>query len=368
MSTFKAIRIDKADKGTTVALTQFDEAELMDGNVVVQVEWSTVNYKDGLAVTGKAPVVRRFPMIAGIDFAGTVKTSSHPDWKPGEKVICNGWGLGETHLGAYAEKARVNGDWLVRLPDEMTTRDAMAIGTAGYTAMLSVLALEKHGLTPKDGPIVVTGAAGGVGSVAISLLSKRGFQVIASTGRMSEEVYLKSLGASEVIDRAELSGAAKPLAKERWAGGIDSVGSTTFGKSAVDDQISRRHCRVRPGGWHGPAIVGRAVHFAQYLPPRDRLCNMSYRAEEARLAATSDRSERRAPCCDHTRNQTRGRHGGRCLRTCWPSAWPHRGQDPIARIRRRAPASLPSCDGAHHRFDFDTAQESSRHWFGCLLE
>jgi acrylyl-CoA reductase (NADPH) len=228
MSTFKAIRIDKADKGTAVALTQFDEAELMDGDVVVQVEWSTVNYKDGLAITGKAPVVRRFPMIAGIDFAGTIETSSHPGWKSGDKVICNGWGMGETHLGAYAEKARVKGDWLVRLPDGMTTRDAMAVGTAGYTAMLSVLALEKHGLTPKDGPIVVTGAAGGVGSVAISLLSKLGFQVIASTGRTSEEVYLRSLGASEIIDRAELSGVAKPLARERWAGGIDSVGSTTL--------------------------------------------------------------------------------------------------------------------------------------------
>ncbi|CAN5537348.1 MDR family oxidoreductase [soil metagenome] len=228
MSTFKAIRIDKAEKGTTVAITQFDDSELMDGDVTVAVEWSTVNYKDGLAVTGKAPVVRRFPMIAGIDFAGTVATSTHPGWKPGDKVICNGWGMGETHLGAYAEKARVNGDWLVRLPDGMTTRSAMAIGTAGYTAMLSVLALEKHGLTPKDGPVVVTGAAGGVGSVAIALLSKLGYHVIASTGRTAESDYLRGLGAAEMIDRAELSGAAKPLAKERWAGGIDSVGSTTL--------------------------------------------------------------------------------------------------------------------------------------------
>jgi acrylyl-CoA reductase (NADPH) len=228
LATFKAIRIDKAEKGTAVALTQFDEAELMDGDVTVAVEWSTVNYKDGLAVTGKAPVVRRFPMIAGIDFAGTVTQSSHALWKTGDKVICNGWGMGETHLGAYAEKARVNGDWLVRLPEGMSTRDAMAIGTAGYTAMLSVLALEKHGLTPKQGPIVVTGAAGGVGSVAIAVLSKLGYHVIASTGRMSETAYLRDLGAAEVIDRSELSGPAKPLAKERWAGGIDSVGSTTL--------------------------------------------------------------------------------------------------------------------------------------------
>ncbi len=228
VGTFRAIRIDKAEKGTTVSLTQFDEAELMEGDVTIRVEWSTLNYKDGLAVTGKAPVVRRFPMIAGIDLAGTVEQSSHPQWKAGDKVICNGWGMGETHLGAYAEKARVKGDWLVRLPEGMSARDAMAIGTAGYTAMLSVLALEKHGLTPKDGPIVVTGAAGGVGSVATAVLSKLGYHVIASTGRVSEAAYLKSLGAAEVIDRAELSGPAKPLAKERWAGGIDSVGSTTL--------------------------------------------------------------------------------------------------------------------------------------------
>ena len=228
MATFKAIRIDKAEKGTTAALTQFDEAELMEGDVTVTVEWSTLNYKDGLAVTGKAPVVRRFPMIAGIDFSGTVEASSHPQWKAGDKVICTGWGLGETHLGAYAEKARVKGDWLVRLPQGMTSRGAMAIGTAGFTAMLAVLALEKNGLTPKHGPIVVTGAAGGVGSVAIAVLSKLGYSVIASTGRMSEAPYLKALGAAEVIDRNELSGPAKPLARERWAGGIDSVGSTTL--------------------------------------------------------------------------------------------------------------------------------------------
>jgi acrylyl-CoA reductase (NADPH) len=228
VGTFKALRIDKADKGTTATLTQFDEAELMDGDVTVRVEWSTLNYKDGLAVTGKAPVVRRFPMIAGIDFAGTVEHSSHPQWKSGDKVVCNGWGMGETHLGAYAEKARVKGDWLVRLPDGMSAREAMAIGTAGYTAMLSVLALEKHGLTPASGSIVVTGAAGGVGSVATAVLSKLGYHVIASTGRMSEADYLKGLGAAEVIDRNELSATPKPLAKERWAGGIDSVGSTTL--------------------------------------------------------------------------------------------------------------------------------------------
>lgn len=228
MSTFRAIRIDKADKGTTTALTQFDETELMDGDVTVRVEWSTLNYKDGLALTGKAPVVRRFPMIAGIDFAGTVEQSSNPQWKAGDKVVCTGWGMGETHLGAYAEKARVKGDWLVALPQGMSTRDAMAIGTAGFTAMLAVLALEKQGVSAASGPVVVTGAAGGVGSVATAVLAKLGYHVIASTGRISETEYLKHLGAAEVIDRNELSGPAKPLAKERWAGGVDSVGSTTL--------------------------------------------------------------------------------------------------------------------------------------------
>src|SRR3982074_2782330 len=185
----------------------------MEGDVTVRVEWSTLNYMDGLAVTGKAPVVRRFPMIAGIDFAGTDEQSSHREWKPGDKVICTGWGMGETHLGAYAEKARVKGDWLVRLPEGMSARDAMAIGTAGFTAMLAVLALERHGLAPERGPVVVPGAAGGVGSVATAVLAKLGYHVIASTGRMAEGDYLKHLGAAEVIDRGELSGPAKQRAK-----------------------------------------------------------------------------------------------------------------------------------------------------------
>jgi acrylyl-CoA reductase (NADPH) len=228
LSTFKAIVIEKSDSGQTVSLSDFDEAKLMEGDVTVGIEWSTVNYKDGLAITGKAPVVRRWPMIAGVDLAGTVESSAHPDWKVGDKVILNGWGLGETHLGAYAQKARVKGDWLVRLPSSMSTRDAMAIGTAGYTAMLAVIALERHGLKPESGPLVVTGAAGGVGSVAVAILAKRGFQITASTGRPEEADYLKRLGAAEIIERKELTGAVRPLAKERWAGGIDSVGSTTL--------------------------------------------------------------------------------------------------------------------------------------------
>ena len=220
--------IRKTDAGQSIGLEDFDDKDLMDGDVTVAVEWSTVNYKDGLAITGKAPVVRRFPMIPGIDFAGTVEASTHPGWKPGDKVILNGWGLGETHLGAYGEKARVKGDWLVRLPGSMSARDAMAIGTAGYTAMLAVMALEHQGVRPTDGPVLVTGAAGGVGSVAVAILAKLGFQVAASTGRPQEADYLKRLGALEIIDRKDLAGAPRPLAKERFAGAIDVVGSTTL--------------------------------------------------------------------------------------------------------------------------------------------
>jgi acrylyl-CoA reductase (NADPH) len=228
VAAFKAVVIEKAESGTKAALTEFDEANLMEGDVTVRVEYSTVNYKDGLAITGKAPVVRRFPMIAGIDFAGTVESSTSAAWKPGDKVILNGWGCGETHLGAYAEKARVKGEWLVPLPKTTSAREAMAIGTAGYTAMLAVMALERHGIGPASGPIAVTGAAGGVGSVAIAILSKRGFAVHAVTGRPQEADYLKSLGATEIVDRKELAGPPKPLAKERWAGAIDAVGSTTL--------------------------------------------------------------------------------------------------------------------------------------------
>jgi acrylyl-CoA reductase (NADPH) len=228
MPTFKAIVIDKSAAGQTVGLADFDETDLMEGDVTFRPEWSTLNYKDGLAVTGKAPVVRRFPMIAGIDGAGTVETSSHPDWKPGDKVILNGWGCGETHLGCYAQKARVKGDWLVPLPAGMSAHDAMAIGTAGYTAMLAVMALERQGVTPDRGPVVVTGASGGVGSVAVAVLAHLGYHVVASTGRPQETPWLRELGAAEVIDRAELTAAPRPLGKERWAGGIDAVGSVTL--------------------------------------------------------------------------------------------------------------------------------------------
>src|SRR5258708_22110260 len=228
VATFKAIVISKTESGTAAALTDFDAQDLMEGDVTLRPEWSTVNYKDGLAITGKAPVVRRFPMIAGVDAAATVEASSHPAWKPGDQVLLNGWGCGETHLGMFAEKARVKGDWLVALPPGLSSRDAMAIGTAGYTAMLCVMALERAGIGPGSGPVIVTGAAGGVGSIAVALLSRLGYQVSASTGRLAETGYLKDLGATEVIARADLTGPARPLAKERWAGGIDTVGSTTL--------------------------------------------------------------------------------------------------------------------------------------------
>jgi acrylyl-CoA reductase (NADPH) len=228
MGMFKAVVIEKSEGGQSVGFRDFDENDLMEGDVTVRVTHSALNYKDGLALTGKAPVVRRFPMIPGIDFAGVVETSSHPEFKPGDKVVLNGWGTGETHLGAYAQKSRVKGDWLIPLPQGLSPADAMAIGTAGYTAMLAVLALEKHGLKPGKGPAVVTGAAGGVGSVAIALLAKTGWHVIASTGRTQEADYLKGLGAAEIIDRNELSQPAKPLSKERWAAGVDSVGSHTL--------------------------------------------------------------------------------------------------------------------------------------------
>ncbi|WP_159592152.1 MDR family oxidoreductase [Chelativorans xinjiangense] len=226
---FEAVLITRdEEKNQSAAFVEMTEDELMEGDVTVAVEATTVNYKDGLAITGKAPVVRRFPMIPGVDFAGTVTRSTHADWKEGDKVILNGWGVGETHYGAYAAKARVSGDWLVPLPGGMSPREAMAVGTAGYTAMLCVMALERHGITPDRGPVIVTGAAGGVGSVAIALLAGLGYEVAASTGRPAEEAYLKGLGASEIIAREELSGPARPLGKERWAGGVDAVGSHTL--------------------------------------------------------------------------------------------------------------------------------------------
>ena len=228
MQRFKAFVITRADKGQALAWSELGEADLMDGDVTVRISHSTINYKDGLALTGKLPVVRRWPMIPGIDLAGTVEASGNPAFRPGDAVVLNGWGLGETHLGGYSEIARVKADWLVPLPKAFTPAEAMAIGTAGYTSMLAVLALERHGVTPGAGPVLVTGAAGGVGSVAVALLARLGYHVVVSTGRAAEADYLRDLGAREVIDRAELSGQPRPLGKERWAGAIDSVGSATL--------------------------------------------------------------------------------------------------------------------------------------------
>jgi acrylyl-CoA reductase (NADPH) len=228
---FQGILIEKDVPGAT--LREIDEAGLPEGDVTVQVDWSTLNYKDALAITGKGPVVRRFPMVPGIDFAGTVSDSRHPHWKPGDRVLLNGWGVGENHWGGLARTARVRGDWLLALPDGFTARQAMAIGTAGYTAMLCVLALEKHGVKPGDGELLVTGASGGVGSIAVALLARLGYTVTASTGKSAEAAWLTALGATTVIDRAELSAPGKPLGKERWAGVVDSVGSHTLANACA---------------------------------------------------------------------------------------------------------------------------------------
>jgi acrylyl-CoA reductase (NADPH) len=226
--TFKAVRVDKTEAGQDVRFVETDERDLGEGDVTVRVTHSTVNYKDGLALSGKSAIPRKFPLLLGIDFAGVVEASEHSGFKPGDAVFVNGFGLGETHSGGYSQLARVKGDWLLPIPDGWSAAEVMAVGTAGYTAALSVDAIEAAGVTPASGPAIVTGAAGGVGSVAIALLAKVGWSVIASTGRAQEADYLKSLGASEIVERASLAGPAKLLAKERWAAGIDSVGSTTL--------------------------------------------------------------------------------------------------------------------------------------------
>jgi len=229
VDTFQALLVTKDDDRQSVGLTELTDADLMEGNVTVAVEHSTVNYKDGLAITGKAPIIRKFPLIPGIDLAGRVLRSEDPRFQTGDRVVLNGYGLGEVHHGGYAERARVKGDWLILLPENISTADAMAIGTAGYTSMLCVLALENAGITPDKGDILVTGAAGGVGSIAIALLDKLGYRVVASSRRAEQERdYLEGLGANEIIDARELSGAGVPLDKERWAGAVDSVGSRTL--------------------------------------------------------------------------------------------------------------------------------------------
>jgi len=225
---FNALLATKTGDAITAGVVPLTEQDLMPGDVTVAVEYSTVNYKDALALSGRSPVIRTFPLIPGIDLAGVVESSSHPGYAPGDRVLVNGWGLSQTHHGGYAQKARVPGEWLVKIPEAFTSRDAMAIGTAGYTAMLSVLALEHGGVSPDQGDILVTGANGGAGSIAIALLSTLGYRVVASTGRLEESAYLKELGAAEILDRATLSEPGAPIAKERWAGAIDAVGSHTL--------------------------------------------------------------------------------------------------------------------------------------------
>ena len=255
---FSALLISKTDQGQTVEVTQLDEAQLPEGDVVIDVEYSTLNYKDGLAITGRSPVVRKWPMVPGIDLAGTVSQSSHADWKAGDKVVLNGFGVGEAHWGGLAQKAKLKGDWLIALPAGITARQAMAIGTAGYTAALCVDALVKNGVTPDRGEVLVTGATGGVGSVAIALLAKAGFTVAASSGKASEADYLKQLGASTVIDRNELSAPGKPMQKERWAGVVDSVGSHTLANACA---------QTRYGGSVAACGLAQGMDFPASVAP-----------------------------------------------------------------------------------------------------
>ena len=259
MDTFKALLASKSEAGNTIAFTRMSPRDLMDGDVDVRISHTTINYKDGLAMTGRAPIIRRWPLIPGIDFSGTVVASSNRDFGAGDEVILNGWGVGETHHGGYAQYARVKGDWLIRKPAGLSSAQAMAIGTAGYTAMLCVLALEAHGITPDKGPVAVTGAAGGVGSIAVSVLGRLGYHVIASTGRPAEESFLKSLGAAEVIDRKELSGPARPLGKERWAGAVDVAGSHTLAN--LISMTKYGGCVAAAGLAHGVDLPSSVMPF-----------------------------------------------------------------------------------------------------------
>jgi len=288
---FNALLIEKDDAGYRASVKALDDTQLPEGEVTVRVAYSTINYKDGLAITGKSPVVRKFPLVAGIDFAGTVEASTDPRFAPGQAVVLNGWGVGETHSGGLAQRARVKADWLLPLPAGLTPRQAMAIGTAGYTAMLCVMAIEKHGIAPGSGDILVTGANGGVGTVAITLLAKLGYRVVASTGRLQEADFLKSLGAVDVISRDELSAPGRPLGKERWAGAIDAVGSHTLANACAG---------TRYGGAVAACGLAQGMDFPGSVAPfilrgvtlygiDSVMCPMPRRAEAwARLAKDLD--------------------------------------------------------------------------------
>jgi acrylyl-CoA reductase (NADPH) len=295
--TFRAVRADKSDAGQTVRFVEMEDADLMEGDVTIRVTHSTVNYKDGLALSGKSPIIRSFPMVLGVDLAGVVETSRRPDFAPGDEVILTGHGLSETHFGGYAGKARVNGDWLVKLPAGLTRAEAMAVGTAGFTAMLALMAIEGAGVEPSAGLALVTGAAGGVGSMAISLLADKGWAVAASTGRLAEAGYLKSLGAAEVIDRATLSAPGKPLGKERWAAAVDSVGSATLANVLAQTKYGGAvaACGLA-GGMDLPATVAPFILRGVALLGIESVHCPAPRRLEAwgRLAADLDRAKLKA--------------------------------------------------------------------------
>jgi acrylyl-CoA reductase (NADPH) len=292
--TFRAVRADKTEPGQTVRFVDMDDADLMDGDVTIRVTHSTINYKDGLALSGKSAIIRSFPMVLGVDLAGVIETSDRPDFAPGDEVILTGHGLSETHFGGYAERARVNGDWLVKLPKGLTRAEAMAIGTAGFTAILALMAIEQAGLEPSAGPALVTGAAGGVGSMAIALLAGKGWTVVASTGRLAEADYLKSLGAAEAIDRATLSAPGRPLGKERWAAAVDSVGSTTLANVLAQTRYGGAvaACGLA-GGMDLPATVAPFILRGVSLIGIESVhCPRPRRLEAwARLAADLDRAK-----------------------------------------------------------------------------
>ena len=295
-----------------------DESELMDGDVTIRVTHSTVNYKDGLTLSGKSPVIRRFPMVLGVDLAGIVESSRRSDFAPGDEVVLTGYGLSETHFGGYAERARVNGDWLVKLPTGLTRAQAMAIGTAGFTAMLALMAIERHDLTPSAGAALVTGAAGGVGSMAISLFADKGWRVIASTGRASEAAYLKTLGADEIIDRATLSAPGKPLGKEQWAAAVDSVGSTTLANVLAQTRYGGAVAACGLAAGHGPARERRAVHPARRLRSSGSTASIARAARRLeawrRLALDLDRDKLAAMTRDHPARRRCSRPGARILK------------------------------------------------------
>jgi acrylyl-CoA reductase (NADPH) len=292
--TFKALRVDKTSDGTDVRFVDMSDGDLMDGDVAVRVTHSTVNYKDGLVMAGRPGIVQRYPMIAGVDLAGVVESSTHARFQPGDEVLLNGYGLSQTHYGGYAGKARVPGDWLVRLPANVSRAETMAIGTAGYTAMLCVLALERQGMRPWQGPVLVTGAAGGVGSVAIALLAATGWRVVASTGRAEEADYLRGLGASEIIDRAELSSPGKPLGKERWAAAIDSVGSHTLANvlAGLNREGAVAACGLAQGMDLPMTVAPFILRGAQLIGVDSVQCPMGRRLEAwTRLARDLDRKK-----------------------------------------------------------------------------